>query len=988
MQTTELKGNSNPLHVRFGDFEVDELNASLIKSGRSIALPPIPFRVLCVLLQHSGTLLSKHALLDHVWGHRFVSDSVLKGAISDVRRALNDDSRQPRYIETLPRRGYRFIAPIKPFQVDKIIAINYKNKNLQSHAMPMNDDEHEDSIASLFIGRKAQLTKLKQAWDCTLQGNRAIVWVAGEPGIGKTTLIEHFATGLKGVITIHGQCVQHYGAGEPYLPVLEAISELCRLDPTAVTLLHDVAPTWLLQLPWLSSTEQRAALLHELVGVNPQRMLREMGEFVERYTELQPLLLITEDLHWADQSTIQLIDYMARKRSRRRLMWLSSFRLTEIIALDHPLNTIRHELKSLALSDEILLDSFSESEVAEYMTARAAVMDPNEQFMQALYEQTSGVPLFVAAVINDVLDKNKQIKLIDPLIVATTTVPETLGSLIDHHITKLSQKQKELLSVAAVAGMGLRLEIISHVLKWNMAEMGKIGDKLVEGRTWLILAKQANMTDRIEYAYEFRHALYRQRLYESLNLSSRIELHCKIGHAFEELRIQGLNVTAAEIASHYELGRSPLKALHYYAEAAQAALLHLSPSECMSLTGKALEIASRTPLSKERMSLEITLSTLRGVAAFHTLGAGDEAKGAYQHAVELISEFPEHPMTGLALYGFGFLLYLRAEYTTALAIAEQALALSTNNNNSLLFITACIVKGQVMAIRGYHIQALEALEKALPALELMGPHLEKTPFGFIVDPQVTVRTMLGLVLSQLGRFGDAREQMQQAYLRARQLAQPIALMLTIWCDALCRIRLGDTARVAALAKEMQSLVDLHSLAQGKAACHWFLGWTDAHFGKPHEGALRIRDAYDDHLKLGMIAGSSETLGYAAEAFILDGDWKNAQEQLEQAFTIVNSYGERIYLPQLLLIQANIAHLRADVDVEVISLKRAIAEARSQNAAWLELLALTKLCECPIHKTQDLSELNLLVKTLRSSGEESEPRYLSLIEQAYNLIRNI
>ena len=125
-----------------------------------------------------------------------------------------------------------------------------------------------------------------------------------------------------------------------------------------------VAPTWLFQLPWLSTAEQREALLRELVGVNLERMLREMGEFLDRYTERRPLLLITEDLHWGDRATMQLIDYVARRRSKGRLMWLSSFRLAEVIASDHPLNALRHELHLHGLCDEIVLDSFSEAEVA------------------------------------------------------------------------------------------------------------------------------------------------------------------------------------------------------------------------------------------------------------------------------------------------------------------------------------------------------------------------------------------------------------------------------------------------------------------------------------------------------------------------------------------------------------------------------------------------------------------------------------------------
>ena len=106
----DTKPVSNPLHVRFAEFELDERNARLIHDSRVIPLSPTPFELLCTLVRHAGSLLTKHALLDEVWGHRFVSDSVLKGTISDIRTALNDDARTPRFIETAARRGYRFIA--------------------------------------------------------------------------------------------------------------------------------------------------------------------------------------------------------------------------------------------------------------------------------------------------------------------------------------------------------------------------------------------------------------------------------------------------------------------------------------------------------------------------------------------------------------------------------------------------------------------------------------------------------------------------------------------------------------------------------------------------------------------------------------------------------------------------------------------------------------------------------------------------------------
>ena len=100
----------NPVRVRFDRFDLDEANARLLRNGMAVALAPTPFAVLCALVRQPGSLLTTNALLDQVWGHQFVTDSVLRTAISELRTALDDDARNPRYIETVSRRGYRFIA--------------------------------------------------------------------------------------------------------------------------------------------------------------------------------------------------------------------------------------------------------------------------------------------------------------------------------------------------------------------------------------------------------------------------------------------------------------------------------------------------------------------------------------------------------------------------------------------------------------------------------------------------------------------------------------------------------------------------------------------------------------------------------------------------------------------------------------------------------------------------------------------------------------
>ena len=505
-----------------------------------------------------------------------VTDSVLRTAISELRTALDDDARKPRFIETVSRRGYRFIAA--PSAIPVAPGVQPNVSRVAAAHVPY------------FIGRAEPLSRLRRAWDIACSGKRAIVWVAGEPGIGKTTLIEHFVATLGDVTVARGQCVEHYGAGEPYLPVLEALSELCRNDSTLVPLLRAVAPTWLLQLPWLSTADEREALRGELAGVSPDRMLREMGEVLDRSGERRPLLLVTEDLHWSDRATIQLIDYIARRRGSARLMWLASFRLAEVVALDHPLNRLRHELRLHDLCEEIALDPFSESEVADYVAERSPAIATDEAFVRALHERTDGLPLFVASVMTEVITHAAQTgdDAAAGSQLARIAVPENLAAIIDHYIAKLTSDQRLVLSAAAVCGIEFRISTISGTLERDAVWAGQTCDELAREQLWLVAPRADGGSNAAELPYSFRHALFRQVLYERTNPSVRSQLHRKVGTTLERERARGAPVAAAELAMHFELGRDPMAALRYYAEAAEAALAHLSPRECMSLTEQAL----------------------------------------------------------------------------------------------------------------------------------------------------------------------------------------------------------------------------------------------------------------------------------------------------------------------------------------------------------------------------------------------------------------
>ena len=934
--------------VRFERFELHEANATLTRDGKPVALAPTPFAVLCALVRQPGVLLTKQVLLDRVWGHQFVSESVLKTVVSDLRTLLEDDARQPRFIETVSRRGYRFIA-----QTVQVAAPRWEPTPAQTGVA---------QSPSLFIGREPALARLRGGWDRACTGKRSIVWVTGEPGIGKTTLIENFITGLGDIACIRGQCVDQYGGGESFLPVLEALAELCRRDGAAAPLLRSVAPSWLLQLPWLTTTEERDALQRGLAGTSPERALREIGEFLDRYTERRPLLLVTEDLHWGDGATIRLIDYIARRRGAARLMCLATFRLAEVVAQDHPLNALRRELRLHGLCDEVVLDLFSEQEVADYVAHQGIAATANEAFVRALHARTDGLPLFVASAVSEIAVRAAQGSACDVAAhVASLPVPESLAALIDHYIAKLGDEQRTFLAAAAVCGVEFRVATVAEALSRDAAWASQICAELTRDRLYLATPRPRDGSASAHLAdlYAFRHALFRQTLYDRTPAATRVQLHGQVGAVLERARTRGVPVVAAELAMHFERAREPMKAVQYYVEGAQSALAKFDPQECMRITARATQLLAHLRDGRERIATEFALLTLRGMAAIRGLGVGDEAKDSFRQAYGLLDQIVDHPMQGRLLQGFGFMLSLRGEYAEALAVADRALAIGTTTDDAALLSSALMLHGQVHQLQGRSPAARKALERSLALAE----GIDVGPGEFVVDPLVAVLSSLAITFVHLGDIEQARACLDRALVRARERGWPMAQLTALWRGALVEVRLGNAEGVASLADAMQSLVDEFTLSHGRIACRWFRGWADARLGRPREGHGEIREAYEENMRLGMLAGCSEILGYAAEALVLAGDWDAARWELQEALRMAELHAERVYLPQLYLTESAIARGLGDATAAHASLRRAVDEARAQEAPWLELLALAALCEHGGATAQDKGALAALLNRL-------------------------
>src|SRR5262245_13210526 len=261
---------------QFHPFRLDPVSHRLWRGEERVTLAPKAFDVLRYLVQHANRLVTQAEILEALWPDTHVNPEVVKKYILEVRKALSDRSDRPAFIETFPRRGYQFVAPVS-------------ETSDTSSGLP--------TAAVTMVGRDAQQAQLEAGLDHVLQGHRHVVFVTGEAGVGKTTLVDAFlrrAAGRASFRIARGQCVEGFGGKESYYPVLDALGQLLRDTERnwVVQGLVRYAPTWLIQFPSLVKSDTREGLHRETMGTTRERMAREICEALEHITVDDALVLI------------------------------------------------------------------------------------------------------------------------------------------------------------------------------------------------------------------------------------------------------------------------------------------------------------------------------------------------------------------------------------------------------------------------------------------------------------------------------------------------------------------------------------------------------------------------------------------------------------------------------------------------------------------------------------------------------------------------
>ncbi|ETW98004.1 MAG: transcriptional regulator [Candidatus Entotheonella factor] len=501
----------------FGSFRLDPHAQQLWRGEEALGLQARPLAVLQYLVARPGQVVTKEELLSAIWGATSVSKAVLKVAIRAIREALGEQANAPQYIETVGRTGYRYIG------------------GGAAHPTAPSAPEVETAKGACLVGREPELAQLQDALAHALQGERQLVFVTGEPGIGKSTLVDLFQRHLQSLQQTavgYGQCVEQYGEGEPYLPILEALSRLCRqADGKHLgSLLRQYAPTWAVSMPGVLDETEQEMLFTQAQGATRERRLRELVDAIEISCTQRPLVLVFEDLHWSDYSTLELLSYLAQRRERARLMLIGTYRPEEVLLREHPLQGMRQELQARQCCREVAVELFTRPQVEAYLSERFANSPFVGELAAAVHARTSGHALFMVNLV-DALVAQEVIRREGDQWQLTSNVeqvgiPENVQQLIHRQVERLPEEEQRLLEGASVAGTEFEVATVAAALQRELDSVEDACEQLAWQGLFLEESGVAEWADgTVSGQYRFRHILYQQVIYGRISAARQVRLH-------------------------------------------------------------------------------------------------------------------------------------------------------------------------------------------------------------------------------------------------------------------------------------------------------------------------------------------------------------------------------------------------------------------------------------------------------------------------------
>jgi DNA-binding winged helix-turn-helix (wHTH) protein len=809
----------------FGPFRLDVGEQRLWKGDDELKLRRKPFAILRFLTENPLHLVTQEEVVAAVWGKIAMSESLLRTHMSEVRRVLGEGA-----IETVVGRGYRLLLEVGAERLPAGLA-----RTVEAPA-----------AAASLVGRGEEMDLLRQAFEAALDRQRRVLFVTGDPGIGKTTLIDAFLAQIaapQGATIVTGSCVEQFGTAEAYLPVLAALGAACRAPDGGrmVDLLGRHAPMWLAQMPGLVTDENLQALHLRIQGATQGRMLRELAEAFEVLAAERPLILVLEDMQWSDRSTTDLVAMLGARREPARVLVIATCRQAELTKGDGLAKVIA-ELSARRQALTLHLETFSAAAVADYLAQRFSHPRFLAELASTIHGMTGGNPLFTVAVVDD-LESRGMIRPVDGawrLVAKVAEVasrrPDTVRQLIDIQIDRLGANEQRILEAASVFGAQFPAGCVAQVLDLPADEVDTFCEGLASEQRFLrFVGSQPWPDGTIQSLYGFAHALYRDAALARIPTAIRRAWHRRVAEGMEAGYGERSAVVAGELAIHFDEARIIGQAVRYYCLAGERAMRRFGRADALTQLNRARELLAQLPDSDDADHAELAVLKYLGPAIIALQGTQDPLlEQTFARTAELARRLGDDQGLLAALLGRQRCHFVRGELAKVepyeSEVAEVLARLDDPVAAAEATVVACsarLFRGQLAAARRPLIEACTVLDAA----ESDTARIVNAPVVGLWSGHLVVLTWLG------GAPDEALTLAARMLSRAGVIRDPFHLVTALTITALAHMWCREPGKTLATARRaLQVAREVGSpVWQGRAMSlhHWAATVLDPRTAKAH-----------------------------------------------------------------------------------------------------------------------------------------------------------
>ncbi len=607
--------------------------------------------------------------------------------------------------------------------------------------------------------------------------------------------------------------------------MLEALAQLCR-GPSggrALDLLGRFAPSWLGRMPAFAGVAPLAGSTR-LEATIRERVAREMADALEAMTSPHPLVLVLEDLHWSDPSTMDLVSLLAHRRSSARLMLIGTYRPVDLALRDHPLRLLRRDLLLRGQFTEMPLRLLSLAGIREYLGQRTKLGSTSSKVLgclsRAIHAQTEGSPLFLVHVVEDLEAERERRRSRTPGRERGHTpairIPARLRDLIEHDVAAAPAEERGLLEAASVIGVEFEAALAGAAIDERPLSCEARCDALVRRPQWLRAAGAARWPDgTVTTRYRFSHALYQSILYEGIPVGRRAELHRRIAERLESAHADRAFEVATQLGMHLERGGRFDAAAAWYERAAERALERSAQREAIELARRAEALLERTPRNAARSARQLAVRLTRSLALMAAEGyASPKVEASYARARALCDEVGDAALRFDVLWGLCVFHHVRGEFHLAGDLASELMELTHTEPAPDRGLAACTARGMVSLHRGQLRDVRARLEEGIA---LYGSVERERALRSGQDLGVTCHAYLSWTLWLLGRSEEAALHGEQSLRLARAIAHPFTLGFALFFEAeLAQLR-RDRSAALVHGRALERLAADHGFAHWRAA---------------------------------------------------------------------------------------------------------------------------------------------------------------------------